>query len=115
MANVPASAHDPRVELILAQEPGLASTGRSTIESVLRAADAAGIIPPSRTETLYGIDYRPRGGSVYTTGSLAGAHDINESGSGSADSIVGTVVTAVRTTFDPVMTDWVPTPREHRA
>lgn len=107
------AAPDPRVELLLARDPALAPIGSSAIESILRAADAAGIIPPSRTETLYGIDYRSRGGSIYTTGSLDGAHDINESGSGSDDSIVGTVVSAQRTTYAPTTTEWVPTPREH--
>lgn len=106
---------DPRVDLILAQEPVLASAGRGTIEWILRAADAAGIIPPSRTETLYGIDYRPRGGDIYRTGSLRGAYDINESGSGIHDSIIGTVVSATRTSYEPTMSEWLPAPKENHA
>lgn len=106
---------DPRVDLILAQEPVLASAGRDTIEWILRAADAAGIIPPSRTETRYGIDFRPQGGDIYTTSTLAGAHDINESGSGGEGSVHGTVVSATRTTYEPTMTEWVPAPKETHA
>lgn len=113
MSSEPGS--DPRVDLILAQEPALALAGRGTIEWILRAAGAAGIIPPSRTETLYGIDYRPRGGDIYTTATLAGAHDINESGSGGEGSVHGTVVTATRTTYGPTMSEWVPAPKENHA
>jgi hypothetical protein len=103
---------DPRVDLILAREPVLASTGRGTIEAVLRAADAAGIIPPSRTEHLYGIDFRPQGGDIYRTATLAGAHDINESGSGGEGSFHGTVVSATHTTYKPTHSGWVPAPKE---
>lgn len=115
MADIHAPCPDPRVDRILAQEPSLASAGRFTIESILRAADSAGIIPQSRTETLYGIDFRPQGGDIFTTRTLESAHGINEAGSGGEGSVHGTVVTATRTTYEPTMTDWVPTPREHRA
>jgi hypothetical protein len=103
------------VDLILAHNPALASAGRGTIEYFLRAADAAGIIPPSRTETLFGIDFRPQGGDIYPTATLRGAHDINESGSGGEGSVHGTVVSATRTTYEPTMSDWTPAPRENRA
>lgn len=108
-ASWPEPVPDPRVARVLAANPGLATSGADIISQVLAAADAAGIIPPSRTETRYGIDYRPRGGGIYTMLSLASAHDLNNSGS-EAGGIRGAVLTSTRTTFDPIDSPWVPAP-----
>lgn len=100
---------DPRIDAIYKANPVLKLVGRGTILDVLDAAATAGLIPESRTETIYGIDYTHRGGSVHTVRSLEYAHDLNASGSDKGG-IRGPVVFCTRTTFESIDTSWAPVP-----
>ncbi|WP_427019327.1 hypothetical protein ACQCSX_22480 (plasmid) [Pseudarthrobacter sp. P1] len=99
---------DPRIDAIIAHTPYLQLLGDETIQMVLTAAEATGLIPESRREVRYGIDRRPHGGDVAETYTRESAVDMIAAGSGGPASIRGPIVTRTVTTYRTRYTDWVP-------
>lgn len=97
-------ATDPRVDAIIDHTPFLKMVGTGTIGRILQVAEELGFIPEADTRTVYGIDYRADGGSVYeAAGGLKSATDINDAGS-----VQYPIVRRDVTTYRTRTTEWIP-------
>ncbi|HEX9088223.1 MAG TPA: hypothetical protein VF867_11910 [Arthrobacter sp.] len=103
----PLPADDPRIPLLLEQDRRLLMIGKSTMGMMLAAADAAGLIPASRTEVHYGVETTP-GFGVAICQSSERAVALTEALNNDHDGYTFAVVTRAHTTFDDRITDWVP-------